>query len=54
MVSFSTDITFAKGKLQELEEKALDANGVNGVEKTLKLATTVSTTNMHMFDEYSK
>ena len=60
MVSFSTEvnvdftITFAKGKLQELENKALDANGVNGVEKALKLATTVSTTNMHMFDEDSK
>jgi DNA topoisomerase-2 len=25
-------------------------NGVNGVEKTLKLATTISTTNMHLFD----
>ena len=57
MVSFSTEvnvdftITLAKGKLKELESKALDANGVNGLEKALKLATTVSTTNMHMFDE---
>ena len=60
MVSFSTEvnvdftITFPRGKLQELEKKPLDANGVNGIEKTLKLATTVSTTNMHMFDEDSK
>ena len=60
MVSFSTEVnvdftvTFTRGKLQELEAKALDANGVNGLEKALKLATTVSTTNMHMYDEDSK
>ena len=60
MVSFSTEVnvdftvTFTRGKLQELEAKALDANGANGLEKALKLATTVSTTNMHMFDEDSK
>jgi len=53
--SVSTDtlvditVIFPKGKIQELEAK-VDENGVNGLEKLLKLSTTVSTTNMHMFD----
>ena len=57
MISMSTEVTvdftvtLLKGKLQELEAAALDANGLNGVEKMFKLATTVSTTNMHMFDK---
>jgi DNA topoisomerase-2 len=42
-------IVFPKGKIQELEA-TVDANGVNGLEKMLKLTTTVSTTNMHMFN----
>ena len=41
-------VTFPKGKLDELED---ESNGqMNGVEKLLKLTTTVSTTNMHLFD----
>jgi DNA topoisomerase-2 len=40
-------VQFARGKLQELEEA--DHIDYNGVEKLLKLATTVSTTNMHLF-----
>jgi DNA topoisomerase-2 len=53
--SISTEVTvdftvvFPKGRLAELEATQ-DANGCNGVEKTLKLFTTVSTTNMHMFN----
>ena len=56
MTSISTDITvditvvFPKGKLAELEAQVDSVRGLNGVHKLLKLATTVSTTNMHMFD----
>ena len=42
-------ITFMKGKLEELE-KAKGEHGCNGVEKILKLSTTNTTTNMHLFD----
>jgi DNA gyrase/topoisomerase IV subunit B len=46
-------VTFPKGKIQELEQQT-DANGCNGIEKTLKLMTTISTTNMHLFDSEFK
>jgi len=42
-------ITFAKGKLEELEQSKGD-HECNGVEKLLKLYTTNTTTNMHLFD----
>jgi DNA topoisomerase-2 len=42
-------ITFAKGKLAELEKSKGD-HGCNGLEKILKLYTTNTTTNMHLFD----
>ena len=42
-------ITFAKGKLDELELGKADY-GCNGLEKLLKLYTTNSTSNMHLFD----
>jgi DNA topoisomerase-2 len=42
-------ITFVKGKLEELE-KAKGDHGCNGLEKLLKLYTTNTTTNMHLFD----
>jgi DNA topoisomerase-2 len=42
-------ITFAKGVLEELESAKGDY-GSNGLEKTLKLYTTNTTTNMHLFD----
>ena len=42
-------ITFVKGKLAELEKSKCD-HGCNGVEKVLKLYTTNTTTNMHLFD----
>jgi DNA topoisomerase-2 len=42
-------ITFVKGKLVELEGVKCDHN-CNGLEKVLKLFTTNTTTNMHLFD----
>ena len=53
--SVSTDtmvditIHFPRGKIAELEQK-VDDHGINGLEKLLKLTSTVSTTNMHLFD----
>ncbi len=46
-------VAFPRGRLAELIETT-DANGYNGVEKLLKLQTTVSTTNMHMFNSDCK
>jgi len=46
-------ITFAKGKLEQLESNKLD-HGCNGVEKLLKLFTTNTTSNMHLFDAEDK
>jgi len=46
-------ITFAKGKLEELE-KNKGEHGCNGLEKILKLYTTNTNTNMHLFDENDK
>jgi len=57
--SISTEVTvdftvvFPRGKLAQLEGE-IDANNCNGVEKLLKLSTTVSTTNMHMFNSECK
>jgi len=42
-------ITFVKGKLDELESSKGE-HGCNGLEKLLKLYTTNTTTNMHLFD----
>jgi DNA topoisomerase-2 len=46
-------ITFAKGKLEELEQSKGDYS-CNGLEKLLKLYTTNTTTNMHLFDADDK
>jgi DNA topoisomerase-2 len=46
-------ISFAKGKLDELEGIKLD-NNCNGVDKLLKLFTTNTTSNMHLFDAEDK
>jgi len=46
-------ITFAKGKLAELEQ-ASGEYGCNGLEKLLKLYNTSSTTNMNLFNEEDK
>ena len=52
-VSIDFTVVFPKDKLAELQ-LSKDANGCDGVEKMLKLFTTVSTTNMHMFDSNIK
>jgi DNA topoisomerase-2 len=46
-------ITFSKGKIDELEAIQLE-QGYNGLEKLLKLYSTGSTTNMHLFDSEDK
>jgi DNA topoisomerase-2 len=46
-------ITLHKGKLEELECCALE-NNCNGLEKQFRLFTTLSTTNMHLFDAHDK
>ena len=46
-------ITLQKGKLEELELIVLE-NGCNGLEKTFKLFTTNTSTNMHLFDAEDK
>ena len=49
-VAVDITVVLPKGRLVELE-KAIDiSTGINGAEKLLKLSTTISTTNMHMFD----
>jgi DNA topoisomerase-2 len=52
-VNVDFTVVFPKGKLVELEA-TVDANGCNGVEKLLKLFTTISNTNMHMFNSEFK
>lgn len=46
-------ITLCKGRLAELESVSLP-NECNGLEKKFKLFTTVTTTNMHLFDAQDK
>ena len=46
-------ITFQKGKIEELETTKCDYD-CNGLEKLLKLYTTNTTTNMHLFDADDK
>ena len=46
-------ITFNKGKLDELESTKCD-NDCNGVEKLLKLVSTSSNSNMHLFNNEEK
>jgi len=46
-------IEFAKGKLEELELTKLDY-GCNGIQKILKLYTTNTNTNMHLFNANDK
>ena len=49
-VSVDFEVTFPRGKLDELESKCDEITGINGIEKLLKLTTSISNTNMHMFD----
>ena len=46
-------VQFPKGKLDELMA-AKDSEGIDGVEKLMKLSTTIKTSNIHMFDENCK
>ncbi len=46
-------ITLTKGKLEELESQSCE-NGCNGLEKTFKLISTISSSNMHLFDDADK
>jgi DNA topoisomerase-2 len=52
-VNIDFTVIFPTGKLRELES-IMDNQGYNGVIKTLKLFTTVTTTNMHMFNSECK
>ena len=49
-------VTLARGKLEELEAAVTMTDGisVNGVERLLKLYTTLSCNNMHLFDAQDK
>ena len=47
-------VTFPQGKLDELESKIDPVTGINGVEKMLKLTSSISSTNMHMFNKDCK
>jgi DNA topoisomerase-2 len=57
--NYSTDtevnfeVIFAKGKVAELESNLFE-NGTNALEKLLKLYTTNTNTNMHLFDAKDK
>jgi DNA topoisomerase-2 len=46
-------VTFPKGKIEELESVVVEHN-CNGLEKLLKLYTTNTNTNMHLFDANDK
>ena len=46
-------VTFPKGKIEELESSVIEHN-CNGLEKLLKLYTTNTNTNMHLFDAEDK
>ena len=56
MVNMSTEVvvditvTFPKGDLAKLLSGSADAHGITALEKLLKLTTTVSESNMHLFD----
>jgi len=53
-VAIDIVVVFPKDKLAEYESAVDTSTGINGLEKILKLTTTVSTTNMHMFDSECK
>ena len=48
-VNVNITVVFPKGKLSELQKQPA-VNDISAIEKMLKLTTTVSTTNMHLFD----
>ena len=51
-VKIDITVMLPKGKLDEFEQTTVEQDGVsiNGLEKMLKLTTTISTTNMHLFN----
>jgi DNA topoisomerase-2 len=49
-VAVDITVILPKGKLAELVAAVDASTGINGLEKLLKLSTTISTTNMHLFD----
>ena len=53
-VNIDISVTFPRGKLAELEGKIDPVTSLNGIQKLLKLTSSVSTTNMHMFDKDCK
>lgn len=53
-VAIDITILFPKGKLDELVGQVDGTTSINGLEKLLKLATTISCTNMHLFNASSK
>ena len=52
-VNVDITVVFIKGKLDSLLNNN-ENNGINGLEKLLKLTSTLSTSNMHMFDSNRK
>jgi DNA topoisomerase II len=48
-VAIDFTVVFPSGKLAELEASR-DENGITGIHKLLKLSTTISVTNMHLFN----
>jgi len=53
-VNIDITVVFPRGKLSEIEAKLDATTGINGIEKMLKLTTSVSSTNMHMFNSECK
>ena len=53
-VSIDITVVFPKGRLAELEQTVDATTGVNDLEKMMKLTTSLSTTNMHMFNHEFK
>ena len=53
-VSIDITVVFPKGRLVELEQSVDATTGVNDLEKMMKLTTSLSTTNMHMFNHQFK
>jgi len=53
-VSIDITVVFPKGRLAELEQSVDATTGVNDLEKMMKLNTSLSTTNMHMFNHEFK
>uniref|UniRef100_A0A6C0ETI3 DNA topoisomerase (ATP-hydrolyzing) n=1 Tax=viral metagenome TaxID=1070528 RepID=A0A6C0ETI3_9ZZZZ len=53
-VSIDITVVFPKGRLAELEQSVDATTGINDLEKMMKLTTSLSTTNMHMFNHEFK